>query len=332
MRCPECGLEPLAGNRFCEDCGARLVGLSGPPSAVPEESCPECGAGPGTTDADGFCTRCGHERRGAAGRLEVEAASHLAGVSDPGPHHDRNEDFLALAAEAGGDVLVVCDGVSNSQTPAAAAVAAGAAACEALRRALCDGTPFGTALLKSAIGAAEAAVAAVPFEPGVKQDPPETTLVAAARRGRQVALGWLGDSRAYYVAPGGVRLLTHDHSWLNEVVAAGEMTVAEARRSPLPHAVTRTVGGRRRNPAADEPSLRTFEAPDGPGWLLLCSDGFWNHAAEPDRLADLVRRCAAGDALTLARRLTDFARDCRGRDNITVAVLALSPGRAGERV
>src|SRR5262245_49358816 len=100
MRCAQCGLEQPANHRFCEDCGARLLG----PSTAAQESCPECGAGPGTIDAEGFCTRCGHERRGAtAGRLEVAAAAHLAGVSDPGTYHDRNEDFLALAGETEGD-------------------------------------------------------------------------------------------------------------------------------------------------------------------------------------------------------------------------------------
>ncbi len=222
---------------------------------------------------------------------------------------------------------MVCDGVSNSQNPEQAASAAAVACRDALRTAILAGGSLSLAVMKTAIAAAEAAVAAVPYQADAPQPPPETTLVAAARRGRDVVLGWLGDSRAYYVGPGGARLLTQDHSWVNEVVAAGQMSLAEARKSSMAHAVTRTVGGPRRpDRPADEPSLRTFEAPDGPGWLLLCSDGFWNYAAEPEKLAELVRRRRAGtDALALARELVDFARDCRCPDNITVAALALTP-------
>ena len=56
-------------------------------------------------------------------------------------------------------------------------------------------------------------------------------------------MGWLGDSRAYYIGPDASRQLTHDHSWVNEIVAAGRMTRAEAETAPLAHAITRSVGG-----------------------------------------------------------------------------------------
>jgi serine/threonine protein phosphatase PrpC len=74
----------------------------------------------------------------------------------------------------------------------------------------------------------------------------------------------------------------------------------------------------------DEPSLAEFDLPSGPGHLVLCSDGFWNVAPEPGRLAELVgRQPPGGDALGLARGLVEYARDRGGRDDITVAVLRL---------
>ena len=67
-------------------------------------------------------------------------------------------------------------------------------------------------------------------------DPPETTILIAVRRGHRVSLGWVGDSRAYVIAPVGSRQCTVDHSWLNEVVKARQMPLDDALRSPMAHA------------------------------------------------------------------------------------------------
>jgi serine/threonine protein phosphatase PrpC len=294
MHCETCGLDQPEGNRFCEDCGASLVG--------------ETGAGRGRPDD-------------AAGqtRLEVVVSPRLAGVSDRGRHHSHNEDFLALAACPRGEILVVCDGVSSSPTADAAAEAAATATCAALCHAWHD-RPLRSTALTAALRSAEASVRALPFRPLAEQDPPETTIVAAVHEERRVSVAWLGDSRAYLVTPAGAMPLTEDHSWINEVVASGTMTRAEARRAPLAHAVTRTLGGR---DTGDEPSLRTFDVA-GPALLVLCTDGLWNSLPEPWQLAELLRRQPAGaDALALARALVQHALDHDGRDNITAAILCL---------
>jgi serine/threonine protein phosphatase PrpC len=82
--------------------------------------------------------------------------------------------------------------------------------------------------MRAALADAEAAVRAVAWSPGAPEDPPETTVVAALRRGARLSVGWLRDSRAYLVGEGEARLLTHDHSWVNDVVEADAMTLAEA--------------------------------------------------------------------------------------------------------
>lgn len=114
-------------------------------------------------------------------------------------------------------------------------------------------------------------------------------------------------------------MLTRDHSWVNDVVDAGKMSMADALHAPQAHALTRSLGG----PEVDwVPSLVTAELPPGRGCLLLCSDGLWNVAATAERLGELVRaRPFGGDALAIARALVTFARDRSGHDNITAAVL-----------
>ena len=68
---------------------------------------------------------------------------------------------------------------------------------------------------------------------------------------------------------------------------------------------------------------------DGPGWVLVCSDGLWNYCSEAQDLGALVRAARAGrrraDPLPLAGALVDWANAQGGQDNITVALARVGP-------
>jgi len=335
MICQSCGVEQMAEARFCEDCGSALDAKAasavpsgnsnGQPSshaATDTSTCSLCGSGPGAFGADGFCTHCGHERVDVSrNHVEVSITPQLAGVSDVGMKHFRNEDAMALASEPEGETLVVCDGVSNSQNPDLAAAAAANAALDVVRGAIAGQSWNHTHdLVTAALHAARIAVRSVPFAQSSDADPPESTIVLAVRRGQRVSLGWVGDSRAYIIASASAQQCTMDHSWLNEVVDAGTMSLADALRSPLAHALTRSLGGP--VDSSDEPSELDFVLPSGPSYLVLCSDGLWNYLPDAVSLAVLIRgQPAEADALALARSLVKFALERGGHDNITVAVL-----------
>lgn len=331
MKCPGCGAEQPAGNKFCEDCGGSLI--DGGAAAAAENRappCPGCGAASAAIDANGFCTRCGCERKpGGRDHMEVCVSPRLAGVSDRGNCRHRNEDFLALASAAGGDALVVCDGVSSSQNADEAAEVAARVACNTLSGALsaaADGNWDGRTALAAALQAAQSAVRQVRFNRADSTDPPETTIVVAVRRGGRLTVGWVGDSRAYLVDAGGAALLTHDHSWMNEVVEAGTLSGEAAARHPQAHSITRTLGGPETGGGADEPSLIEVDVTGrlSPAQLLLCTDGFWECVPDVEQLAVLCSRHGeAGDAAGLARKCVAHACEKGGKDNVTVAVLAL---------
>ena len=248
MICPSCGVEQMAEARFCEDCGSALYArapggaLSGDSNGQPSNhaatdasTCSLCGSGPGAIGADGFCTHCGHERVDVSrNHVEISISPQLAGVSDVGMKHFRNEDAMTLASEPEGETLVVCDGVSHSQNPDLAAAAAANAALEVVRSAIAGQSWNHTHdLVTAALHAARIAVRSVPFAQSSDADPPESTIVLAVRRGQLVSLGWVGDSRAYIIASARAQQCTMDHSWLNEVVDAGTTSLADALRSPL---------------------------------------------------------------------------------------------------
>jgi serine/threonine protein phosphatase PrpC len=176
------------------------------------------------------------------------------------------------------------------------------------------------ATMKTAVAAALRSVCAIPYTKGGDEDPPSTTLVAALVQDQMVTIGWLGDSRAYWISPNGSRQLTQDDSWLNDIVSSGQMTAAEARTSDKAHAITRWLG---EDAIADaEPSIVNFQIP-GSGHLLLCTDGLWNYAPDPGQIADLVHQGSDTNAISISRRLVEFARNSGGHDNITVALLCL---------
>ena len=148
---------------------------------------------------------------------------------------------------------------------------------------------------------------------------PACTVVAAVVTEGSATVGWVGDSRAYWLPDGGPgALLTADDSWLAQTVAAGA-DAARAALDPRAHTITAWLG-------AGAPTLDvhvTTVPPEGPGTLVLCTDGLWNYHEAPDDLAAELPADAARDPLGAARALVAAALARGGRDNITVAVLPL---------
>jgi serine/threonine protein phosphatase PrpC len=271
----------------------------------------------------------------ALDHVEQAPVPELGGVTDRGHRHAWNEDALSLAAERLDEpvyVVVVCDGVSQARNAQQAAqVAAEAARGRLLEAARANVEP--TAAMHQAILAAHVAVCALPDDPApapdpAKDQPPGCTIVAALVRDGHATIGWVGDSRAYRFAPDLTQLLTHDHSWFNAVVDAGEMSPLEAAASPNCNAILRAVGPLNfdegappQAPAADVVTCDLLPR----HMLLLCSDGLWKYAQEAGELADLVRSAPrAAGPLELSRRLVDYANTRGGTDNVTAAILRRS--------
>ena len=332
MQCPTCGTEAPPDARFCELDGTRLVPLEENAASVaaPAPAC-RCGAGAASIDAQGYCQECGRFCGGRArDHVELAINANFGGVTDRGKRHAQNEDDMAFSLEdVNGQslyIMIVCDGVSSSQN----AEQASAAACKAAQDALAASVKAGVnspdeaeQAISGAIAAANDSVRALPHEADNPKDPPETTIVAALVQNGVAAIGWVGDSRAYWFAPGVSHPLTHDHSWINDVVDAGDMTEEEASSAPGAHAITRCLGvpdADNEDGGATQPSVIRFQLP-GAGRLLLCSDGLWNYTPHADQIAALLAQQPPGaDAVTVSRALVAYANAQGGRDNITVVI------------
>jgi serine/threonine protein phosphatase PrpC len=284
--CPHCAYPVLAGESFCEECGRAIH--AGAPGA-----CATCGAA--SVGTDGYCGRCGARQPAERDHHET-VAGRSAGVSDRGRRHSRNEDSMALA-EVDGWVTagVVCDGVSSSPRPDEGSLAATETAIATLLKELRSGTDPVEAT-RAAVARAAEAVAVL----GTFHDAPACTYVSAVVSPDRVTIGWVGDSRAYWLGARPVRLTEDDNTdgmltaWLG--ADAGEVV----------------------------PQIRTFQ-PDTSGVIIVCSDGLWNYLPSAEELARAAPD-AAGSPLPTAQALVQYANDAGGRDNITVLVIPFEKG------
>lgn len=330
MQCPNCGATAPDENRFCETCGTGLTTRFSDAAAASDAGTCRCGAGLEARDEHGYCSECGR-RWQTPGRdhVKLPLTPHFAAVTDRGLRHARNEDDVTLAMkEVAGRtayVITVCDGVSSSQIPDTASAVAAKTAENAILAAMQAGAADVSATVSEAILAAHRAVCDLPYTPGGPKSPPATTIVTAVIQNGVAAVGWVGDSRAYWIGKEEAQLLTHDHSWVNQVVDAGEMTEEEALQSPDAHAITQCLGlvGDGEPEVPPNPSVVTFELA-AESRLLVCTDGLWNYASAPERLAEFVRNAPSdSEASAVCSTLIEYALSQGGKDNVTAALLVL---------
>jgi len=143
-----------------------------------------------------------------------------------------------------------------------------------------------------------------------------TTLTAALLEGDHIRLAHVGDSRAYLVRDGRLRLLTEDHTLVHRMVLEGELTEAEAEVHPHRSILTRALGV---DPDVEVDEI-TLEVRAGDR-LLLCSDGLTGMLPEP-RVEEILG--AEVEPQRAVDRLIREANDAGGVDNITAIVIALT--------
>ncbi|RYY61585.1 MAG: Stp1/IreP family PP2C-type Ser/Thr phosphatase [Chitinophagaceae bacterium] len=140
-----------------------------------------------------------------------------------------------------------------------------------------------------------------------------TTCTAIAIVGNQIFYGHAGDSRAYLIKKGVVTQVTEDHTYVQELVKAGEITHAEAARHPKRNILTNAMG--------TKPSLRVDTGRHAGEFgfhdrILLCSDGLYDYIAD-NELAEILDGRSLQDA---AETMVNEAKRRGGHDNITVVI------------
>ncbi len=228
-----------------------------------------------------------------------------AARSDVGLRRPGNED----SGFADNSLIMVADGMGGhaaGELASAMAVATFAqiagepAAEEDVPEQLTDGV----AELEERIGDV---IAADPSNQGMG-----TTVTGLAPNGPHVVIFHVGDSRAYLLRDGQLAQITKDHTYVQSLVDAGEITPDEALRHPRRNLLNRAVDGI--HPVSADLSVREARTGDR---FLLCTDGL-SGVVSDERIAAVLLEVA--DRTAAVSRLVDMALEAGAPDNVTVVV------------
>lgn len=255
----------------------------------------------------------------AAARGDVACASHI------GLRHETNQDAAALGIDGSGHhiVLVVADGVSSTEGAEECARVASHTARDYLAATMDQGLPINdddtVTLFERTFQKAHEAVVSGSGPIGA------CTLAAAVATHDRIVVGNIGDTRTYWFPDDGDPIrLSIDDSMAQAQMDLG-LSREEAERGIGAHAITKWIGASATDVA---PRVMAYK-PQQSGWLLVCSDGLWNHVPDAGDLArliaDLVSKAHTDDhghasPAGVANGLIAHANNCGGHDNITVAL------------
>lgn len=234
----------------------------------------------------------------------------FAAQSVAGRVRGHNEDAVLCLPELG--LWAVADGMGGHECGEVAS----ALALDTLRQSVVAGSG-----LESSIHAAHQAILAAVQEEGGRRM--GSTVVAVRFVDADYEVAWIGDSRAYRISLDGIERLTRDHSWVQAMIDAGELSLAEARQHPRRNIVTQCLG-------QGEQALEVGRAQGSlaPGeLLLLCSDGLTGELTD-EQIQDVCAGAATLDELV--DELIGLANRLGGKDNISCIVLGRSMAESTE--
>ena len=228
-----------------------------------------------------------------------------------------------------GALLVVCDGMGGMNAGEVASAIAVATikewfAAERLTDKILESS---TTIQRYIVDAIQAADAAIKND---GKDNPEhegmgSTIVLAWLLGQKVYIGWCGDSRAYrFNSKLGLVRLSHDHSYVQELVDAGKLTEDLAFDHPNNNIITRSLGDTR---GKAQPDTKVYDLCNE-DIILLCSDGLCGCLRDRE-IEDVIKQHQT--SMQECRDALWDADEAAGwHDNVTIALAQVISGGATE--
>jgi len=231
----------------------------------------------------------------------------IGAVSDTGKLRAANEDSFVSEK----NILAVADGMGGHN----AGEVASAMAAQLLRAAADQLTQVPGALVDALTEINSAIFAAATSTTEQRGMGTTITAMAISPAGvapQQVVVANVGDSRTYLVRAGELRQISLDHSYVQELVTQGVITLDDARTHPRRNIVTRALGIDA-TVLVDSWTLPVIDRDR----YILCSDGLVDEISNEEILAISVLH---SDPQQAAVNLVAAANSHGGRDNITVIV------------
>lgn len=230
-------------------------------------------------------------------------------LSDKGCVRSNNEDFSLIDPEIG--LYALADGMGGAKAGERASRLAVETVCE---RILTAQSRNSQALLAAVEEANRRVLEAAGTDPTLEGM--GTTLVVALEVGDELCIASVGDSRAYLLDHSGLRPVTEDQSWVNEVGRPLGLDEDALRNHPMRHVLTMAIG------AGAPLEINYYSIHLQPeNILLMCSDGL-HGVVDQERMETILRDGGSHEGLDeKCRGLIDAARRAGGPDNITAVLL-----------
>lgn len=263
--------------------------------------------------------------------MDMSQVLEIASRSDPGRIRSRNEDSIYVNAALG--MTILADGMGGYNAGEVASGMATNLIGASLENALIGkpprssdtaGTLHTRSILEAAISNANSSI----YEQSLKESQYSgmgTTLVVVLFYDNCLTVAHVGDSRLYRLRDRELKVVTRDHSLLQEQIDSGMISPEDARYSQNRNLVTRALGV----DSVVDPEIRDYDTLPGDIYLL-CSDGLNDMLEDVEIAASL--NAAAGNLEKAADDLIRLANDNGGRDNVSVILVRIArefPARRG---
>lgn len=252
--------------------------------------------------------------------------------SDTGKVRAVNQDgYIICGLGNNATICVVCDGMGGAKSGNVASRCAAETFVEKIREYTAssvsdDGMMLlngedACAFLADAVADANAAVLEK-SKSSAEFEGMGTTLVAALFCDDTAYVANVGDSRMYLISDGEINQVTHDHSYVQHLVDAGQISPEDARVHPFRNRITKAVGI---HPDI-EPDIFTVDLSNlDLCYLLLCTDGLCGQLEDCEMLKIISDDPDSDDTESELSRKTEklikASNDAGGPDNITVILV-----------
>lgn len=145
-----------------------------------------------------------------------------------------------------------------------------------------------------------------------------TTVVLALLTNDFLIFGNIGDSSGFAIKNNKLHKVTHDHTLVNLLVEAGDLTEEEAKYHPKKNVLMKALGG------GEKVELDIFDVDMSASGILLCSDGLTNMLS-----VEQIEKVINDEELDIEEKVIKLIRKCNARggsDNISIAYLVKESG------
>lgn len=240
-------------------------------------------------------------------------------LTDSGKVRDHNEDSVTILKNASGEhLLLVADGMGGHR----AGEVASSMVVTHMGKRFTDMTSIGSKL--DAINWMKDNISEVNSEIiKYAQEHPEasgmgTTTVMAIITDSFLIFGNIGDSSGFVFKNGKLTKVTKDHTLVNLLVAAGDLTEEEAKYHPKRNVLMKALG------SGDKAEIDVFDVDTNVDGILLCSDGLTTMLTK-----EQIEKVLNDSELEIEEQVIKLIRKSNARggtDNISIAYLSLKEG------